>query len=81
MCSLDYLQIFSESKDEIALVLFGTTETKNPLANGKCYENITIKRPMGIADLELLQMVQNDIQATTQSADCILMLSSTANTF
>ncbi|KAK7458656.1 hypothetical protein BaRGS_00039108, partial [Batillaria attramentaria] len=64
-------KMFAESKDEIALILFGTPETDNPLANGECYENISIKREIGIADFELLQMVQNDIQPSDVSADFI----------
>lgn len=64
--------MFSESKDEVALVLFGTPETNNPLADGRSYENITVKRFLGLADFDLLQMVQNDIQPSSISADCIL---------
>lgn len=64
-------KMFAESKDEIALVLFGTPETDNQLADGESYENITVQRPMGLADFELLQMVQNDIQPSDTSADFI----------
>ena len=65
--------MFSESKDEIALILFGTPDTDNPLADGECYENITIAQPMDVASFELLETVQNNIQPSKVSADCILM--------
>ena len=64
--------MFSESKDEVALVLFGTPDTDNPLADGESYENITISRPLGVADFEMLQQVQTDITPSDVSADCIL---------
>lgn len=67
------LQMFAESKDEVCLVLFGTQETDNPLADGDCYENIVVARTLGIADFDLLQMVQNDITPSNVSADCILV--------
>ncbi|CAC5383189.1 XRCC5 [Mytilus coruscus] len=47
-------KMFSESKDEIALILFGTPDTDNPLADGECYENITIAQPMDVASFELI---------------------------
>ena len=68
--------MFAESKDEIALVLFGTSDTDNPLVDGDSYEHVTIARHLGVADFELLQMVQNDIQPGDTPADCILLLTS-----
>ncbi|KAL3890820.1 hypothetical protein ACJMK2_003097 [Sinanodonta woodiana] len=64
-------KMFAESKDEICLVLFGTPDTDNPLADGGSYENITIARPLGIPDFDFLQSVQNDIQASNVSGDFI----------
>ena len=64
--------MFAESKDEIALILVGTPGTDNPLADGNSYENITIAHPMSVADFELLQYVQNDVQPSNVSGDCIL---------
>ncbi|KAL5013237.1 hypothetical protein ScPMuIL_007507 [Solemya velum] len=64
-------KMFSESKDEISLVLFGTADTDNPLADGESYENISVVRPMGVADFDLLQYVQNDIQPSNMSADFV----------
>ena len=63
--------MFSESKDEIALILFGTPDTDNPLADGECYENITIAQPMDVASFELLETVQNNIQPSNVSADFV----------
>lgn len=64
--------MFSESKDEVCLVLFGTPDTDNPLADGDSYENVTISRPLGVVDFDFLQQVQNDITPSNTSADCIL---------
>lgn len=64
--------MFSESKDEVSLVMFGTPDTDNPLADGDSYENVTISRPLGVVDFDFLQQVQNDITPSNTSADCIL---------
>ena len=64
--------MFAESKDEIALVLFGTSETDNPLVDGDSYEHVTIARHLGLTDFDLLHMVQNDIRPGDTPADCIL---------
>ncbi|KAK3087491.1 hypothetical protein FSP39_006603, partial [Pinctada imbricata] len=64
-------KMFSESKDELALVLCGSPGTDNPLADGQSYENITIARPMAPADFEFLQQVQTDITPSNVSADFI----------
>ena len=66
--------MFAESKDEISLVLFGTNDTANDLAemDDGSYENITVARPLGSVDWDLLQYVLNDITPGNQSADCIL---------
>ncbi|XP_071110687.1 X-ray repair cross-complementing protein 5-like [Haliotis cracherodii] len=62
-------KMFSESKDEVALVLFGTDGTDNPLADGDSYQNITIARPIGVADFDLLQQVKDEIQPSDTAAD------------
>ncbi|XP_062609734.1 X-ray repair cross-complementing protein 5-like [Saccostrea cucullata] len=64
-------KMFSESKDEVSLVLFGTPTTDNPLADGESYENISIVRPLGVVDFDFLQQVQNDITPSNMSADFI----------
>ncbi|XP_069105768.1 X-ray repair cross-complementing protein 5-like [Argopecten irradians] len=72
-------KVFAESKDEIAVILFGTADTDNPLADGDSYENITILRPLGVADFDLLNIIQNDIQASNISADSSLHSGSSEN--
>nr|XP_020450381.1 X-ray repair cross-complementing protein 5 [Monopterus albus] len=62
-------QVFAETKDEIALVLFGTDATKNPLDQDGQYQNITIHRDLMIADFELLEEIENHIHPQSQQAD------------
>ncbi|XP_074656219.1 X-ray repair cross-complementing protein 5-like isoform X2 [Tubulanus polymorphus] len=64
-------KMFSESKDEIALVLFSTDNTANDLADGSSYENVMLARPLGKTDWDLLQYVKTEIAAGSQSADFI----------
>ena len=66
------LQMFAESKDEVALVLCGTADTANELAEDDTYQNITVARPLGPVDWNLMQYIENDIQPSTVSGDCIL---------
>ena len=63
--------MFAESKDEVALILFGTPGTDNPLDDGESYQHITLLRPLGLADFDLLQTVQTDLQPTDTPGDCI----------
>ena len=65
-------QMFAESKDEICIVLFGTDDTANDLAEEDDYAHITVARPVGMVDWDLLNYVNNDIQPGNSSADCIL---------
>lgn len=62
-------QVFSESKDELALVLFGTDSTKNPLDQDDQYQNITVHRNLMIPDFELLEEIANQIHPESQQAD------------
>ncbi|XP_053733877.1 X-ray repair cross-complementing protein 5 isoform X1 [Synchiropus splendidus] len=62
-------QVFSETKDEMALVLFGTDSTKNPLAADGQYQNITVHRQLTIPDFELLEEIALQIQPENQQAD------------
>lgn len=48
-------QVFSESKDEIALVLYGTESTDNALAGKDQYQNITVHRHLMLPDFDLLK--------------------------
>lgn len=62
-------QVFSESKDELGLVLFGTDATKNPLANDGQYQNITVFHHLMIPDFALLEEVNSQLQPGNQQAD------------
>ncbi|XP_067890794.1 X-ray repair cross-complementing protein 5 [Heterodontus francisci] len=62
-------QVFAESKDEIALVLFGTDGTSNPLATSDQYQNITVHRNLMIPDFDFLEDVQSGIRASDHQAD------------
>jgi len=65
--------MFSESKDEITLILFGTTDTANDLSSGgESYANISVARPLAPVDWDLLQYVDKDLKPGNMSADCIL---------
>ncbi|XP_033127028.1 X-ray repair cross-complementing protein 5-like [Anneissia japonica] len=63
-------KVFAESKDEIALILFGADETANHLAH-EGYSNIKQVRPIGQADFDLIQYVEKEIQPGSVSADFI----------
>ncbi|XP_023235683.1 X-ray repair cross-complementing protein 5-like [Centruroides sculpturatus] len=65
-------KIFSESKDNIALVLCGTSETDNQLAraNKNEYLNISVQYNLQTASWDLLQYIQN-IEGTSITADYI----------
>uniref|UniRef100_A0A8C0NUC0 X-ray repair cross-complementing protein 5 n=1 Tax=Canis lupus familiaris TaxID=9615 RepID=A0A8C0NUC0_CANLF len=65
-------QVFAESRDEIALVLFGTDGTENALAGKDQYQNITVHRHLMLPDFDLLEDIERKIQPGSQQADCIL---------
>ncbi|KAK2108524.1 X-ray repair cross-complementing protein 5 [Saguinus oedipus] len=54
--------VFAENKDEIALVLFGTDVTDNPLSGGDQYQNITVHRHLMLPDFDLLEDIESKIQ-------------------
>ncbi|KAM8806837.1 X-ray repair cross-complementing protein 5 [Eudromia elegans] len=62
-------QIFAESKDEVAVVLFGTDDTRNVLASGDQYQNITVHRSLMLPDFDLLEDIQTVIQPGSEQAD------------
>ncbi|NXC70851.1 XRCC5 protein, partial [Anhinga anhinga] len=62
-------QVFAESKDEVAVVLFGTDGTKNDLASGDQYQNITIHRSLMLPDFDLLEDIQDVIKPGSKEAD------------
>ncbi|XP_069554708.1 X-ray repair cross-complementing protein 5 [Brachyistius frenatus] len=62
-------QVFGETKDELALVLFGTDVTENPLDRDGQYQNIRVHRHLMTADVELLVEIENQIHPESQQAD------------
>lgn len=62
-------QVFAESKDEIAVVLFGTDGTDNALADEDQYQNISVHRHLIMPDFDLLEEIQDVIQPGNQQAD------------
>ncbi|CAK6954041.1 X-ray repair cross-complementing protein 5 [Scomber scombrus] len=62
-------QVFAETKDEMALVLFGTDSTRNSLDKDGQYHNITVHRHLMLADFELLEEIENQIHPESQQAD------------
>ncbi|NXP30626.1 XRCC5 protein, partial [Leiothrix lutea] len=62
-------QVFAESKDEVAVVLFGTDGTNNGLASEDQYQNITVHRSLMLPDFDLLEDIQNVIKAGSKQAD------------
>ncbi|XP_062972775.1 X-ray repair cross-complementing protein 5 isoform X2 [Elgaria multicarinata webbii] len=64
-------QVFSESKDEISLVLFGTENTANSLARGDQYQHITVHRHLMLPDFDLLEDIHNVIQPGSEQGDLL----------
>ncbi|NWZ42126.1 XRCC5 protein, partial [Brachypodius atriceps] len=62
-------QVFAESKDEVAVVLFGTNGTSNSLASEDQYQNITVHRSLMLPDFDLLEDIQDVIKAGSKQAD------------
>ncbi|TKS67313.1 X-ray repair cross-complementing protein 5 [Collichthys lucidus] len=62
-------QVFAETKDELALVLFGTDSTKNPLDQNGQYQNITVHRNLMVPDFELLEEIENQVHPESQQSD------------
>ncbi|KAF6714527.1 X-ray repair cross-complementing protein 5 [Oryzias melastigma] len=62
-------QVFAETKDEVALVLFGTDATKNPLEQDEQYQNIVVHRHLMVPDFELLEEIEHQIHPEGQQAD------------
>ncbi|NXW63205.1 XRCC5 protein, partial [Eurystomus gularis] len=62
-------QVFAESKDEVAVVLFGTGGTRNDLASGDQYQNITVHRSLMLPDFDLLEDIQDGIKPGSKQAD------------
>ncbi|KAM9548730.1 X-ray repair cross-complementing protein 5 isoform 4-T4 [Guaruba guarouba] len=62
-------QVFAESKDEVAVVLFGTDGTRNDLASRDQYQNITVHRSLMLPDFDLLEDIQDVIKPGSEQAD------------
>ncbi|KAK5861164.1 hypothetical protein PBY51_022580 [Eleginops maclovinus] len=62
-------QVFAETKDELALVLFGTDSTNNSLEQDDQYKNITVHRHLMVPDFELLEEIENQIHPESQQGD------------
>ncbi|XP_052648004.1 X-ray repair cross-complementing protein 5 isoform X2 [Harpia harpyja] len=62
-------QVFAESKDEVAVILFGTDGTRNDLASGDQYQNITVHRSLMLPDFDLLEDIQDVIKPGSEKAD------------
>ncbi|VVC41107.1 Ku70/Ku80, N-terminal alpha/beta,SPOC-like, C-terminal domain,Ku70/Ku80 C-terminal arm,von Willebrand [Cinara cedri] len=53
-------KLLTESKDDLALILFGSSQTNNPFSsNGNCYKNIEIVTSLGAITWDLLQHITN----------------------
>ncbi|XP_043916607.1 X-ray repair cross-complementing protein 5 isoform X2 [Protopterus annectens] len=64
-------QVFAESKDHVALVLFGTEDTNNALATGEQYQNITVHRHLQLPDFDLLEEIHFKIKTSIMEADIL----------
>ncbi|NXW83372.1 XRCC5 protein, partial [Alopecoenas beccarii] len=62
-------QVFAETKDEVAVVLFGTDGTRNDLASRDQYQNITVHRSLMLPDFDLLEDIQDVIKPGSEQAD------------
>lgn len=69
-----FCQVFAETKDEVALVLFGTDATKNPLEQDEQYQNIVVHRHLMVPDFDLLEEIEHQIHPEGQQADCIFFV-------
>lgn len=62
--------IFTKPKDEIAIFLLGTTDSKNNLAlEHGGYDHITLAVPFVSPSWNLLRVLRNDIQCTNHKSD------------
>lgn len=68
-----FSQLHAGGKDEVGVVLFGTADTSNALAQDDQYSNITAAWQPAPPNLELLKYLLEHVQPGPVSADCILM--------
>ena len=60
--------MFQESKDELALILYGANETNNDLADEENYQNINLVYSLSPANWHLFEEIQK-IQPGNNPAD------------
>ena len=61
--------MFQESKDELGLILYGTDESDNDLADESNYQHISVRFPLGPVNWRLFEEIQK-IAPGNQPADC-----------
>lgn len=67
--------MLSESKDDLALILFGSSQTNNHLASqGKMFNNIEIVCSLGLVTWDLLQYTTNISSTNMTPSDWISAL-------
>lgn len=66
-------KMFQSSKDELALILFGTRDTANALWDGSSdhFTHVTVARPLSAVNWKLLEFIQNDIAVSNLQGDII----------
>ncbi len=62
--------MFQQSKDELALILYGANETNNDLADEDNYQNINLVFSLSPANWHLFEEIQK-IQPGNNPADCM----------
>ena len=63
--------MFSESKDEVSLILCGTDATANDLASAGIYQHISVARRLEPVSWNLLKFVEEDIKPSDATGDCM----------
>ena len=66
---LTFVQMFQESKDELALILYGTEASENDLADEENYQHISVAFSLAPANWRLFEAIQK-ISPGNQPADC-----------
>lgn len=61
--------MFQESKDELALILYGADETNNELAEENSYQNINVAFSLSPANWHLFEEIQK-IRPGSNPGDC-----------
>ena len=62
--------MFQQSKDELALILYGADQTNNDLADENNYQNINVVFNLSTANWHLFEEIQK-IQPGNNPADCM----------